>query len=1045
MHRNLVFVLLCFSLVLSGCDSAQNGDPDESKTKSEIELEQLEFTTPSNVAVVNFEYVYELDTKDTDNLQLDISWENIPEWLAVAEDGKSIRGVPSSANIGIYPQIQPVVRHGFKQLRLPSFSIQVFQTDSAPRLTGVAPSMANEGENFYFLPSAENLDENSLQFFVENKPDWMHLNSLTGELSAQLDFTSAGIYHNIRVRVTDSQHTVFLPGFDLVVLDVNREPVAKNTIPTAAQEGTHYQTKIEANDPDGDVLQFQLQNHPMWLQINPVTGLLSGIIDYSAAGVYENIQVIVSDNKGGQTDLFFTLIVENTNLAPNTKPAIVSLQEDSTLTMQLVASDPDGDDLLFSIISGVGHGEIILLDSAKGEVLYRPNANYVGNDQFQFMVSDENGSSSQATVSLTIIASNDAPQAMNETQDLTEDQASSFQLKANDVEGDELRFSIITAPSHGSLQLLDIAKGSVRFLPNQNYSGNDYFVFQVSDVNGLSSQARVDLNIAAINDAPVANDSVVSVNEDQIKLISLSFDDVDRDDVTVVINDAPQHGSLEITSQAMGTVQYTPDENYHGSDFFTYHVVDAVAASAIARVDLSIMAINDKPSASPGFASVIEDLTATIQLQGADIDLDALTFQISRQAFHGSLNMLDAQTGLVQYTPEANYSGNDSFVFAVKDANNQIAEAQVDIEVQAVNDLPVASNSNHTINEDTQLMFQLLASDLDNDDLLYSLNQNVQHGNLELLNSQTGQVRYTPNSNYTGQDWFSFHVNDASAQSAIAIVRIDINPVNDAPSAKSDNVSLDEDNSIDIQLQAVDNDDVNLNYQIITQPQKGSISWVNQVTGIVRYIPNNDYVGIDQFRYRVSDAAASFDEAIIGLNINAVNDLPVAIDDSLEVMSGQSNQLEVLSNDSGLGDGVLQVNMSAAPVNGVASITNSGMLTYTANTSFTGSDVLSYEVTDVDFETTTASVNISVKQTCEPNCRYTVTVSWAANSEPDISGYRLYHGRTSRNYTSNIDTGLVTTTTYDLQQTGTHWFALTAVNNSGLESDFSDEASVTIP
>ena len=77
----------------------------------------------------------------------------------------------------------------------------------------------------------------------------------------------------------------------------------------------------------------------------------------------------------------------------------------------------------------------------------------------------------------------------------------------------------------------------------------------------------------------------------------------------------------------------------------------------------------------------------------------------------------------------------------------------------------------------------------------------------------------------------------------------------------------------------------------------------------------------------------------------------------------------------------------------------------------------------------------------------TVQVTWNPNTEPDLSGYKLYHGTASGQYGEPVDVGNVTGHAMQItpEYGATYYFALTAYDTSGNESGYSDEASCFIP
>lgn len=89
---------------------------------------------------------------------------------------------------------------------------------------------------------------------------------------------------------------------------------------------------------------------------------------------------------------------------------------------------------------------------------------------------------------------------------------------------------------------------------------------------------------------------------------------------------------------------------------------------------------------------------------------------------------------------------------------------------------------------------------------------------------------------------------------------------------------------------------------------------------------------------------------------------------------------------------------------------------------------------------------ISTQEQVSEEGKASVTLAWDANIEPDLAGYKMHHGLESRKYTTRIDVGNVTTSVVNKLEEGvTYYFAVTAYNTSGLESDYSNEVSYTTP
>src|SRR5205823_5931995 len=386
------------------------------------------------------------------------------------------------------------------------------------------------------------------------------------------------------------------------------------------------------------------------------------------------------------------------------------------------------------------------------------------------------------TFTITITAVNDAPVAANDSYATNEDTPLSVAapgVLANDtdVDGDALTAVVVASPSHGVLTLN--ADGGFSYAPAANYNGADSFTYKTNDGLLDSNVATVNLSVAPVNDAPVANAQNVTTAEDTAKPITLTASDVDGDALTYSIVSGPSHGSL---SGAAPNVTYTPAANYNGPDSFTFKANDGTADSAAATISITVTAVNDAPVAANDAYSTNEDTALNVAAAGvlandSDVDGDALTAILVSSPAHGSVTL--NANGSFTYTPAANYNGGDSFTYKANDGALNSNVATVSITVTAVNDAPVANAQSATTAEDTAKAITLTASDVDGDTLTYSIVSGPLHGS---LSGTAPNVTYTPAANYNGPDSFTFNANDSTIDSNVATVSVTVTAVNDAPS-----------------------------------------------------------------------------------------------------------------------------------------------------------------------------------------------------------------------------------------------------------------------
>ena len=187
--------------------------------------------------------------------------------------------------------------------------------------------------------------------------------------------------------------------------------------------------------------------------------------------------------------------------------------------------------------------------------------------------------------------------------------------------------------------------------------------------------------------------------------------------------------------------------------------------------------VNHAPTAAPVAITTDEDTAAAVALSGEDADGDDLTFAVVDGPAHGSLS---GEGSSLVYTPEANWSGTDSFTYTVSDGVLTSAAATVTITVRPVNDAPTAGSVTTSTDEDTSVAVSLVGADAEDDVLSFAVVDGPAHGS---LSGSGASLTYAPAANWSGTDSFTYTVSDGALTSAAATVTITVRPVNDAPTA----------------------------------------------------------------------------------------------------------------------------------------------------------------------------------------------------------------------------------------------------------------------
>ncbi len=350
-----------------------------------------------------------------------------------------------------------------------------------------------------------------------------------------------------------------------------------------------------------------------------------------------------------------------------------------------------------------------------------------------------------------------------------------------DIDGDPLNAVLETGPAHGTVELS--ADGSFIYTPTANYNGFDQFSYRVSDGRLSSNVATVILEVASVNDVPVANNNSYTSAEDATLTVSApgilgNDSDADGDSMTLTKLTDPVNGSL--TLNADGSFSYVPRANYNGTDSFTYQISDGTGVSNVATVTLTITSVNDAPQASNDAYTTNEDTPLSISLPGvlandSDIDSPTLTAIRVTAPLHGTVSL--GVNGSFVYTPALNYNGPDSFTYKANDGSLDSNIATVSLNVVAVNDAPVAVNESFTTNDRTPLTISgagVLSNDTDVEAsvLTAQIVSNPTFGTVTL--DPSGSFIYTPTIGGLGVDTFTYRASDGSALSNVATVTITV-------------------------------------------------------------------------------------------------------------------------------------------------------------------------------------------------------------------------------------------------------------------------------
>jgi cysteine-rich repeat protein len=634
--------------------------------------------------------------------------------------------------------------------------------------------------------------------------------------------------------------------------------------------------------------------------------------------------------------------------------------EDTPLTFTLEASDPEHERLTFAT-GAAAHGTI----SGDGATLtYTPNPNYFGVDTAAVDISDGH-TTVHSSVDFTVEPVNDAPMAEADQLDGSATSATTVMpatLLANDldVDGDVLTLIAVGNATRGTISLIN---GVITYTPPGGFTGPMTWSYTVSD-GVLTAQGQVTMTLGSSMNEPMAVDDSVTTDEDTVVTVLdgtlLANDtDPDQDPLSLTAVSGATHGSV---SSSGNTITFTPDANFNGEAGFDYTLSDG-AQTTTGHVVVTVKPVNDAPIALDDTATTLEDTVLTIPeatlLANDSDDTGTPTLVSVANPSNGTVTLL---AGVVTFTPAADVFGTASFEYTITDGT-LTATARVDITLTAVNDAPVALPDVTAGTEDVVVTLAdtlLLANDSDVEGSALTLTavSGATHGTVSLSG---GTITFTPAADYVGDATFSYTVSDGAIGST-GLVNITFAPVNDAPVAGDDAALTLEDTALSLSAATLlSNDtDVDSTGLSVTSVRNVVNGTAVLTAGTVLFTPNPNFFGTASFEYVVSDGSLS-DVGLVTIDVTSVDDLPVAVADTASTDEDTAlTSIDVLGNDTGLGDGNLVVTITVAPQHGVAVVNVDRTVRFTPTKDFAGADVMTYQVADGDGDVSTATVTLTV-------------------------------------------------------------------------------------
>ncbi|MFW1489497.1 tandem-95 repeat protein, partial [Vibrio parahaemolyticus] len=655
------------------------------------------------------------------------------------------------------------------------------------------------------------------------------------------------------------------------------------------------------------------------------------------------------------------------NDAPNAENDVITTEEDTAVTIDVLVNDSDVEGDALSIQSASVPSEQGSVDIVDGKLVFTPAENFNGEATITYIVTDGD-LTDEAKVTVTVTPVNDSPVAVDDTTSIQEDTAVTIDVLTNDtdVDGDKLSIESASVPKEqGTIEVVD---GKLVFTPVENFNGDAEITYIVTD-GQLTDEAKVTVTVNPVNDAATIKvDAVESITEDAVStdtvVATLTVRDTDtpEDQLTVSLeNNSNGYFVLignEVKLTQAGVDAVNNDELNLKDLTISASVSDGVNPTANDSDSLIVNRVNDAPVAKDDIATTQEDTAVTIDVLPNDSDVDGDKLSIQSASVPEAQGKVEIVDGKLVFTPAENFHGDAEITYTLTDGA-LTDQATVNVTVNAVNDTPVVESNlaDQTLAEDfTPYTIDLNTAFSDVDNVDGELTFSVSGNSNVLVSIENGIATISPTADWNGSDTLTFTATDPSGESVSQTVDFTVAPVVDI---EADSADVVEDTPTIINV--LGNDTFESTDKVVSLdagngPKNGTVIVNND--GTVTYTPDDNYVGKDTFTYIVTSGGVS-ESTTVEVNVTPVNDAPVAKDDIATTQEDTAVTIDVLTNDTDVDGDTLSIQSASVPSDqGTVEIVD-GKLVFTPAENFNGDAEITYTVTDGQL-TDEAKVTVTV-------------------------------------------------------------------------------------
>ncbi|MCD6505333.1 tandem-95 repeat protein [Candidatus Poribacteria bacterium] len=782
--------------------------------------------------------------------------------------------------------------------------------NSPPQIAAIPDQTGKEGEEFSYTVSATDPDGDPLTFSIETDytGDQPQIDPSTGQITWTLPSVEAeGLTVQITVTVTDGEAQT-QKVFALQIQNANHKPslaeIEDTPIPVTVgddgvvTEDASVEVTVSATDQDGDEISFraipQNTDHFSVQAVGDVTvsnGTYSQTFQVSVLAGFQldmtdptknirKVRFIAQDTSGApnSTDSILVQFIVSQEATPNRPPSIadtvpstVTSDEGQPITLEITASDPDGDPLTWEgyylmqdINTGVLRGiSPASIDPSTGQFTWTPDMDQAGTYVLAFAVVDPGGLKAQKLITFQIRDVNQVPQVSSDALDAyDEGQLIRIVVTAMDMDGDVVSFRAEGMPSGSSFSPATLTYDgdktySQTFVWRTSYTdaGNYTIKFYATDQRGGEAKLEVSFQVRDVNRPPAFQEiAAQSVKEGDTLSFEILARDPDNDPLTYEKPSGP--GNFDPTSRMF---TWTPNFDESGDYTVEFKVSDGKGGEDSMNVEISVEDVNRPPQLSlPDVLTYQEGARESLNLlgYGSDPDGDPLSFTFSSDLPDGSYTFSDP---VVDLAFSYEHAGEYTATVIANDGKGGVTSGSFRIVVENVNRAPVFTATSYEVSEGESLVHNILDegvfSDPDGDRLSVSLVDGPE--GLEL--DPNGYLAWRPNYDQAGEYDVSIEASDGTDTTSGSI-HVAVHNVNRPPTVTLSNQTFEQGEyeggvTIPIEASDPDNDPLTVNAVLQIDPTNApdGYSADYSVNENNEFVWNNPISGVHSLSVEVTD------------------------------------------------------------------------------------------------------------------------------------------------------------------------------------------------